>query len=61
MVQDAETHVAIWRSSRFSSRWFCGAVADSLFWSALWRATFNLSYHNKETILFTIDPHYGNF
>ena len=21
---------------------------------------FNLSYHNKETILFTIDPHYGN-
>ena len=21
---------------------------------------FNLSYHNKETILFTLDPHYGN-
>ena len=21
---------------------------------------FNLSYQNKETILFTIDPHYGN-
>ena len=21
---------------------------------------FNLSYHNKETILFTIDPQYGN-
>ena len=21
---------------------------------------FNLSYHNKEAILFTIDPHYGN-
>ena len=21
---------------------------------------FSLSYHNKETILFTIDPHYGS-
>ena len=21
---------------------------------------FNLSYHNKDTILFTVDPHYGN-
>ena len=21
---------------------------------------FDLSYHNKETMLFTIDPHYGN-
>ena len=38
MAKDAGTRVVILRSSFFSSRWFCGAVADFLFQLALWRA-----------------------
>ena len=33
-------------------------VVDSPNWVLV--KGFNLSYYNKETILFTIDPYYGN-
>ena len=34
------------------------ATATAVYWVLV--KGFNLSYHDKETILFTIDPYYGN-
>ena len=38
--------------------WPSHGVGASIFWVLV--RGFNLSYHSKETVLFTIDPHYGN-
>ena len=45
---------ACWEQGRF--------CRQKDFWALIWILVkgFKLSYDNKETILFTIDPYYGN-